>query len=159
VQLGHEREIAVDNLSDYPMPRVGFPRTDGATEGWRPPIPCHQTNLAGEMQSDDRVIVTHYGTTARREKRRGACSSGECGLEAEQQHRRRLSVRRETLLSGHRNGVPAGAEGSNARIYDAGQRGETVLGTGGIDGSCVPGKGTFIIRIPTTAESRTSPLS
>src|SRR2546421_2378300 len=38
-----------------------------------------------------------------------------------------------------------GSDGSNARSYDAGQ-GVNVIAAGGSDGSCVPGRGTFIIR-------------
>ena len=51
-------QVAVDNLSDYPDPRVGF-LVQMADRGMATTDPLHN-NVAGEMQSGDRVVVTHY---------------------------------------------------------------------------------------------------
>jgi hypothetical protein len=67
-------QIAVDNLSDYPDARVGF-LVQMADRGMATTDPLHN-NLAGEMQSDDRVIVTHYGIYWLDVKRRGGLLSG-----------------------------------------------------------------------------------
>ena len=51
-------QVTVDNLSDYPDPRVGF-LVQMADRGMATTDPLHN-NVAGEMQSGDRVVVTHY---------------------------------------------------------------------------------------------------
>ncbi|HEY4939146.1 MAG TPA: hypothetical protein VIJ69_08945, partial [Actinomycetota bacterium] len=52
-------QVTVDNLSDYPDARVGF-LVQMADRGMATTDPLHN-NVAGEMESDDRVVVTHYG--------------------------------------------------------------------------------------------------
>src|SRR5207244_862937 len=66
------------------------------------------------------------------------------GLAAEQQHRCRLSVRRQCLAVVAER-VPAGGRRQQRPVVRP-WTGVNVIATGGSDGSCVPGKGTFVIR-------------
>jgi hypothetical protein len=135
-------QVAVDNLSDYPDSRVGF-LVQMADRGMATTDPLHN-NVAGEMHSGDRVVVTNYGIYWLDVSRRGGLLSGMWALQpssitgADFQY-----VANATQWSP--NEFLPGSDGSNARSYDAGQ-GMNVIATGGSDGSCVPGKGTFIIR-------------
>jgi hypothetical protein len=135
-------QIAVDNLSDYPDARVGF-LVQMADRGMATTDPLHN-NVAGEMQSGDRVVVTHYGIYWLDVQRRGGLLSGMWGLQPSSSTGADFQYVANAFQWSPNEFLP-GAEGSNARIYDAGQ-GINVIGTGGSDGSCVPGKGTFIIR-------------
>jgi hypothetical protein len=135
-------QIAVDNLSDYPDARVGF-LVQMADRGMATTDPLHN-NVVGEMQSDDRVIVTHYGIYWLDVKRRGGLLSGMWALKPSSSTGADFQYVANASQWSPNEFLP-GADGSNARIYDTGQ-GVNVLGTGGSDGSCVPGKGTFIIR-------------
>ena len=67
-------QVTVDNLSDYPDARVGF-LVQMADRGMATTDPLHN-NAAGEMQSDDRVVVTHYGIYWLDVQRRGGLLSG-----------------------------------------------------------------------------------
>src|SRR4051794_39894721 len=67
-------QVAVDNLSDYPDARVGF-LVQMADRGMGTTDPMHN-NVAGEMQSGDRVVVTHYGIYWLDVSRRGGLLSG-----------------------------------------------------------------------------------
>jgi len=135
-------QVTVDNLSDYPDTRVGF-LVQMADRGMATTDPLHN-NVAGEMQSDDRVVVTHYGIYWLDVKRRGGLLSGMWALKPSSSTGADFQYVANASQWSPNEFLP-GAEGSNARIYDAGQ-GINVIGTGGSDGSCVPGKGTFIIR-------------
>jgi hypothetical protein len=135
-------QIAVDNLSDYPDARVGF-LVQMADRGMATTDPLHN-NVAGEMQSGDRVVVTHYGIYWLDVQQRGGLLSGMWGLQPSSSTGADFQYVANAFQWSPNEFLP-GAEGSNARIYDAGQ-GINVIGTGGSDGSCVPGKGTFIIR-------------
>src|SRR5712671_4955267 len=135
-------QVTVDNLSNYPDARVGF-LVQMADRGMATTDPLHN-NVAGEMESDDRVVVTHYGIYWLDVSRRGGLLSGMWALKPAGSTGADFQYVANTLQWSPNECLP-GAEGSNARIYDAGQ-GVNVLGTGGSDGSCVPGKGTFIIR-------------
>jgi hypothetical protein len=135
-------QVTVDNLSDYPDARVGF-LVQMADRGMATTDPLHN-NVAGEMESDDRVVVTHYGIYWLDVKRRGGLLSGMWALKPSSSTGADFQYVANASQWSPNEFLP-GAEGSNARIYDAGQ-GVNVLGTGASDGSCVPGKGTFIIR-------------
>ncbi|MCW3045705.1 MAG: hypothetical protein JWL57_3863 [Actinobacteria bacterium] len=135
-------QVTVDNVSDYPDARVGF-LVQMADRGMGTTDPSHN-NVAGEMQSGDRVVVTHYGIYWLDIVRRGGLLSGMWALVPS------ISTGADFQYVANANQwspnefLP-GADGSNARIYDTGQ-GVNVLGTGGNDGSCIKGKGTFIIK-------------
>jgi hypothetical protein len=135
-------QIAVDNLSDYPNSRVGF-LVQMADRGMATTDPLHN-NVAGEMQGGDRVVVTHYGIYWLDVQRRGGLLSGMWALRPDSSTGAEFQYVANAFQWSPNQFLP-GAEGSNARIYDAGQ-GVNVIATGGSDGSCVPGKGTFIIR-------------
>ncbi|HEY4938302.1 MAG TPA: hypothetical protein VIJ69_04695, partial [Actinomycetota bacterium] len=122
--------------------RVGF-LVQMADRGMATTDPLHN-NVAGEMESDDRVVVTHYGIYWLDVKRRGGLLSGMWALKPSSSTGADFQYVANTFQWSPNEFLP-GADGSNARIYDAGQ-GVNVLGTGASDGSCVAGKGTFIIR-------------
>jgi len=135
-------QVTVDNLSDYPDPRVGF-LVQMADRGMATTDPL-DNDVAGEMQSGDRVVVTHYGIYWLDVARRGGLLSGMWGLQPASSTGADFQYVANAFQWSPNEFLP-GADGSNARSYDAGQ-GVNVIGTGGSDGSCVPGKGTFIIR-------------
>jgi hypothetical protein len=135
-------QVAVDNLSDYPDARVGF-LVQMADRGMATTDPLHD-NVAGEMRSGDRVVVTNYGIYWLDVARRGGLLSGMWGLQPASSTGADFRYVANDLQWSPNEFLP-GSDASNARSYDAGQ-GVNVIATGGSDGSCVPGKGTFIIR-------------
>jgi hypothetical protein len=134
--------LSAQALSDYPDARVGFP-VQMADRGMATTDPLHN-KVAGEMQNGDRVVVTHCGICWLDAIRRGGLLSGMRALRPSSSTGADFQYVANTNPWSPNEFLP-GAEGSNARIYDSGQ-GLNVIGTGGSDGSCVPGKGTFIIR-------------
>jgi hypothetical protein len=135
-------QIAVDNLSGYPDARVGF-LVQMADRGMATTDPLHD-DVAGEMQNGDRVVVTRYGIYWLDVQRRGGLLSGMWALRPDSSTGADFQYV-ANAFEWSPNVLLPGADGSNARVYDAGQ-GLNVIGTGGSDGSCVAGKGTFIIR-------------
>ncbi len=135
-------QVAVDNLSDYPDPRVGF-LVQMADRGMATTDPLHN-NVAGEMRSGDRVVVTNYGIYWLDVKRRGGLLSGMWALQPSSSTGADFQYVANAVQWSPNEFLP-GSDGSNARSYDAGQ-GVNVIAAGGSDGSCVPGRGTFIIR-------------
>jgi hypothetical protein len=135
-------QVAVDNLSDYPDARVGF-LVQMADRGMATTDPLHN-NVAGEMHSGDRVVVTDYGIYWLDVVRRGGLLSGMWALQPSSSTGADFQYVANAMQWSPNEFLP-GSDGSNARSYDAGQ-GVNVIPTGGSDGSCVPGKGTFIIR-------------
>jgi len=114
-----------------------------ADRGMATTDPLHN-NVAGEIGSGDRVVVTHYGIYWLDVQRRGGLLSGMWALRPDSS----TGADFQYVANGFQwspNQFLPGAEGSNARIYYAGQ-GVNVIATGASDGSCVPDKGTFIIR-------------
>ncbi|HWD71856.1 MAG TPA: hypothetical protein VG779_04955 [Actinomycetota bacterium] len=135
-------QVAVDNLSEYPDSRVGF-LVQMADRGMATTDPLHN-DVAGEMQSGDRVVVTDYGIYWLDVSRRGGLLSGMWALQPASSTGADFQYVANGVEWSPNEFLP-GADGSNARSYDAGQ-GVNVIPTGGSDGSCIPGKGTFIIR-------------
>jgi hypothetical protein len=94
------------------------------------------------MQNGDRVVATHHGIYWLDIKRRGGLLSGMWALLPSANGADFQYVANSNQWSP--NELLPGSDGNNAAIYDTGQ-GLSVLATGASDGSCTPGKGTFVI--------------
>src|SRR5437016_5340765 len=111
-------QVAVDNLSDYPDARVAF-LVQMADRGMATTDPLHN-NVAGEMQSGDRVVVTHYGVYWLDVIRRGGLLSGMWALQPSSSTGADFQYVANAFQWSPNEFLP-GADGNNARIYDSGQ--------------------------------------
>lgn len=132
--------VQVDNWSAYTAAQL-TPLIQWADRGMATTDPLNK-NVPGEMENGDRVVVTPYDIYWLDIVRRGGLLSGIWPIVD--------SAGGPTFQytpSGNDwepNELLPGATGSNAAVYDTGQ-GLNVLATGGTDGSCTPGHGTFVI--------------
>jgi hypothetical protein len=133
-------QVQVDNLSEYPNSRLAT-LVQWADRGMATTDPLND-DVAGEMELGDRVVVTNYGIYWLDIVRRGGLLSGIWALVPSANGADFQYVANSDEWDP--NELLPGADASNANIYLTGQ-GVNVIATGGTDGSCVEGMGTFII--------------
>ncbi len=132
--------VAVDNWSSYTQSQLS-PLVQYADRGMATADPLHK-RVAGEMENGDRVVITQYGIYWLDIVRRGGLLSGVWPIVSTAN-----GPNFQYMPSGNEwepNSLLPGATANNSAIYDLGQ-GLNVLATGGVDGSCTAGVGTFVI--------------
>jgi hypothetical protein len=139
VQLA-EASVSVDNLSSYSNSQVTS-LVQWADRGMATTNPLH-SEVSGEMETGDKVVVTQYGMYWLDIERRGGLLSGAWPIVPTA-----TGPKFQYMPYGNEwepNELLPGSDPSNASVYATGQ-GLNVLAVGGVDGSCTPGQGTFVI--------------
>lgn len=134
-------QVQVDNVSNYPDCRVAT-LVQWADRGMATTDPL-TADVAGEMEDGDRVVATEYGLYWLDIVRRGGLLSGMWALVPSTTDGADFQYTANSNEWDPNELLP-GTAASNAHTYDAGQA-VLVLPTGGSDGSCVTGQGTFVI--------------
>ena len=132
--------VSVDNLSSYSNSQVTS-LVQWADRGMATTNPLHN-DVSGEMETGDKVVVTQYGVFWLDIERRGGLLSGAWPIVSAS-----TGPKFQYMPYGNEwepNELLPGSDPSNASVYATGQ-GLNVLAVGGVDGSCTPGQGTFVI--------------
>ena len=127
-------QVAADNLSDYPDPRVGL-LVQMADRGMATTDPLHN-NVAGEMQSGDRVVVTDYGIYWLDVSRRGGLLSGMWALQPSSSTGADFQYVANDVQWSPNEFLP-GADGSNARSAFRISRAEGLIVCGAAAGAAI----------------------